>query len=100
MPFPPHWHLGGVFLVVVVIALIGVIAILLWRVVKPSYFTGETLRVDAAMVGIEPVFGGTEVVSMESFDAGDPTRTHPLGPGDQAAPSSRPPSDDSPTTSV
>jgi hypothetical protein len=84
--------------------LIGLILILLWRVVKPIYFTGETFRTDAAMVGVAPVFGGTEVVSLESFDEVDPDRPHLLGPEGAephpGSPSSRPPSDDSPTTSV
>ena len=102
MPFPPHWRIGGVFLVAFVSVLIGLILILLWRVVKPIYFTGETFRQNVAMVGVEPVFGGTEVVSLEAFDEGDPDRPHLEGPEGThphlTPPSSRPPSDDSPTS--
>jgi amino acid transporter len=97
MPFPPHWRVGGVFLVAFASVLTGLIGILLWRVVKPIYFTGETLRLDASVIGPE------DVVAMEAFDAADPTRTHPLGPDGTAAPATpatRPPTDDSPTTTV
>jgi len=77
MPFPPHWRIGGVFLVGFVSALIGLIAYLAWRVVRPSYFTGETFRQPIAVVGTAPVFGATEVVPLEVFDEQDPTRPHP-----------------------
>jgi hypothetical protein len=109
MPFPPHWRVGGVFLVGFVSALIGLIAYLLWRLVKPVYFTGETFRQDMAVVGTAPIVGATDVVPLEAFDVEDPQRPHPYtnlegGPAATGEvpqqPTTSPPSDESPTTAV
>jgi amino acid transporter len=44
MGFPPHWRIGGVFLIVAAAALVGLVAIVIWRFVNPPYFRGETLK--------------------------------------------------------
>jgi amino acid transporter len=44
LPFSPHWRIGGAFLVALAAALAGLIGYVAWRVVRPDYFTGETLR--------------------------------------------------------
>ena len=44
MPFPPHWRIGGVFLVAFASALVGLVAVIVWRIVSPAYFRGETLK--------------------------------------------------------
>jgi amino acid transporter len=51
LPFAPHWRIGGVFLVAFAAALVGLISIVIWRFVRPEYFTGETLRQDVAVTG-------------------------------------------------
>jgi amino acid transporter len=43
MPVPPHWRIGGVFMIVFAAAFVGLIAIIAWRFVSPPYFRGETL---------------------------------------------------------
>ncbi len=47
MPFSPHWQIGGVFLLGFGSLLIGVVIMLIWRVVKPGFFKGETLTNDS-----------------------------------------------------
>jgi amino acid transporter len=42
--FGPHWDIGGVFLVFLVSAVIGVIGAVIWRFAGPSFFRGETLN--------------------------------------------------------
>ena len=48
MPFPPHWRIGGVFLIGIGIFLLGVILMYIWRAVAPAFFRGETLNRDTA----------------------------------------------------
>jgi len=44
LPFPPHSDVGGVFLIAVVSAAVGVLAMLLWRLAGPAFFRGEVLN--------------------------------------------------------
>ncbi len=44
LPFAPHWDIGGVFIVFLVSALIGLICAVAWRFAGPSFFRGETLN--------------------------------------------------------
>jgi amino acid transporter len=44
MPFPPHWHLGGVSILVIVAAVIGVIAMVTYSILRPAFFRGEVLN--------------------------------------------------------
>jgi amino acid transporter len=43
MPFYPHWHIGGAFLIAFVSALAGVLVFIYCRIVLPAFFKGETL---------------------------------------------------------
>jgi amino acid transporter len=44
LPFPPHSDVGGVFLIAAVSAVVGVVAMVLWRFGGPAFFKGETLN--------------------------------------------------------
>jgi len=44
LPFPPHSQVGGVFLIALVSALVGVVCVVVWRLAGPAYFRGETLN--------------------------------------------------------
>jgi Kef-type K+ transport system membrane component KefB len=44
LPFGPHWEIGGVFLIFLLSALVGLICALAWRVAGPAFFRGETLN--------------------------------------------------------
>ena len=46
LSFPPHWHIGGVFLLGVGTFLIGVILMFVYRAIAPAFFRGETLNSD------------------------------------------------------
>ena len=43
IPFFPHWHIGGVFVIAFVSALVGVLAFIYCRVTEPAFFRKETL---------------------------------------------------------
>ena len=44
LPFAPHWDIGGVFMVVLISALIGLVCAVTWRFAGPAFFQGETLN--------------------------------------------------------
>jgi amino acid transporter len=46
MPFSPHWRIGGTFLLGVGAFLVGIILMIIWRIVAPPFFRGETLNRD------------------------------------------------------
>jgi amino acid transporter len=43
LPFSPHWHIGGVFLTGAGALLLGVVLMVIYRIVAPPFFKGETL---------------------------------------------------------
>jgi amino acid transporter len=44
MPFPPHWHIGGVFLTGVGSLVLGIPLMYIYRALRPAYFRGEVVR--------------------------------------------------------
>jgi amino acid transporter len=46
MPLPPHWGIGGVFLIGGGTFLIGIVLMFIWQVKAPAFFRGETLNAD------------------------------------------------------
>lgn len=55
MPFAPHWHIGGVFLLGVGTFLVGIILMFVWQAMAPAFFRGETLNKDTpTLVPDEP----------------------------------------------
>ncbi|MBV9291781.1 MAG: APC family permease, partial [Frankiales bacterium] len=44
MTFPPHWAIGGVAILVIVAAIIGVIAMVAYNIARPAFFRGEVLN--------------------------------------------------------
>jgi amino acid transporter len=43
MPFPPHWHIGGVFIINVITLLVGIVLMFGLNLAMPRFFRGETL---------------------------------------------------------
>jgi amino acid transporter len=44
MTFPPHWAVGGVGILVVSAAVVGLIAMVSYSIVRPAFFRGEVLN--------------------------------------------------------
>jgi amino acid transporter len=44
LPFGPHWEIGGVFLIFLLSAVVGLICAVIWRFAGPAFFRGETLN--------------------------------------------------------
>ena len=56
MGFPPHWEVGGVFLIFFATMVLGLVLLVLWRFASPAFFAGETLnRATATLVPDEQV---------------------------------------------
>ena len=43
MPFFPHWHIGGAFLISLAAAIAGVVTFIVWRIRAPAFFKKQTL---------------------------------------------------------
>lgn len=43
VPFSPHWHIGGVFLIGIGTFLVGIVIMTVLRYATPAFFRGETL---------------------------------------------------------
>jgi amino acid transporter len=44
MTFPPHWAIGGVAILVVAAAIVGLISMVAYSIVRPAFFRGEVLN--------------------------------------------------------
>jgi len=44
MQFPPHWHIGGVFLIDVGALLLGIVLMIVYSRARPPFFQGKTLN--------------------------------------------------------
>ncbi|HUN35920.1 MAG TPA: APC family permease [Trebonia sp.] len=55
LPFAPHWHVGGVFLIGVGAFACGLVAMITWSRVAPGFFAGRLARPDEAAI---PAAGG------------------------------------------
>ena len=55
MPFAPHWHIGGVFLLGIGTFVVGIVLMFVWRAVAPPFFRGETLTKDSPTMVPEDV---------------------------------------------
>lgn len=80
MPFPPHWHAGGIFIIGVGAMVIGVVLLVLWRRAAPAYFRGETLTRDTPpLVDAAGMPVSATVVSAPAHRDADP---EPAGAGE------------------
>ena len=77
LPFSPHWHMGGIFVLMVGASVLGVILMYVYRAMRPAYFRGEVLNRDTptrvpdeigtpvGLFGIEP-FSGADGTTEEA----------------------------------
>jgi amino acid transporter len=50
LPFPPHWQVGGIFVLGVGASLVGVILMLVYRTIAPDFFRGDVLTQDTPIL--------------------------------------------------
>jgi hypothetical protein len=59
LPFGPRWVIGGVFLIALVSALVGLVIMVAWWLARPPFFQGKVLsRSTSTLVLDEPVIPG------------------------------------------
>ncbi len=44
LPFPPHWHMGGVFVIDALTIIVGIVLMVAQKTARPQFFRGETLN--------------------------------------------------------
>ena len=71
LPFPPHSDVGGVFLIALVSALVGAVAMVLMRFGSPSFFRGETLN--RSTPTLVPEDSGAPIASAATSDPPPPS---------------------------
>jgi amino acid transporter len=72
MTFPPHWAIGGVGILVIAAAIVGLIAMVTYSIIRPAFFRGEVLNkntptlvpeVTGVPAGFPPQIGRDDVPS-------------------------------------
>jgi amino acid transporter len=71
LPFPPHWHMGGIFVLMVGTSVVGVILMYVFRAVRPAYFRGEVLNRDTPTRVPEEIGTPVGLFGIEPFDGAD-----------------------------
>jgi len=56
IPFWPHWHMGGVFIIEVITVLIGAVSLIVFKRLRPAFFRGEVLNEDTPTLVPERVY--------------------------------------------
>ena len=91
MTFPPHWAIGGVAVLVVGAAIVGVIAMVSYNIARPAFFRGEVLNkntptlvpeVTGVPAGFPPQIGRDDVppnMPLVPPELDPPTGPNPVG---------------------
>ncbi|HEY1733498.1 MAG TPA: APC family permease, partial [Acidimicrobiales bacterium] len=56
IPFWPHWHMGGVFVIEVITLLLGLVSLVVFKRFRPAFFRGEVLNRDTPTLVPESVY--------------------------------------------
>src|SRR5262249_13760409 len=79
LQFPPHWQIGGIFVLAVGAMLLGVVLMLAWWAKAPAFFRGGVLTRDTPVLVTEE---GLPVGGLSRPDT--PAHQHQTLPPDQA----------------
>jgi amino acid transporter len=78
MTFPPHWAVGGVAILVVGAAVVGLIAMVTYSIARPAFFRGEVLNKNTPT--LVPEMSGLPVGFPPQIGRGDVPPNAPLVP--------------------
>ncbi|HEX3897662.1 MAG TPA: APC family permease [Mycobacteriales bacterium] len=84
MPFAPHWDIGGVALLVIFAAVVGLILMVAYWIARPAFFRGEVLN--SSTPTLVPESTGLAIGSPPSLTAADVPPGAPLVPPQLVAP--------------
>ncbi|HVT65347.1 MAG TPA: APC family permease [Mycobacteriales bacterium] len=82
MPFSPHWDVGGVALLVILAAIVGLLVMIGCNVARPAFFRGEVLNSNTPT--LVPESTGFAVGTPPSLSAADVPPGSPLVPPELA----------------
>jgi amino acid transporter len=88
MPFPPHWDIGGVALLVIFAAVVGLIAMVAYGIARPAFFRGEVLN--SSTPTLVPESTGLAIGTPPSLGSGDVPPGAPLVPPEVVEGKTRP----------
>jgi hypothetical protein len=78
MPFWPHWHIGGIFILGVGSMIVGVILMLIYRSIRPPFFRGEVLNANTPVLAPEdaavPTVDAAEMPAVETANPDSSSR--------------------------
>jgi len=63
-----HWHVGGIFVIMFIAALLGVVLMLVYQALRPAYFRGEVLNRDTPTRVPEEIGTPVGLFGIEPFD--------------------------------
>jgi amino acid transporter len=73
LPFSPHWHMGGIFVLMVGASVLGVILMYVYRAMRPAYFRGEVLNRDTPTRVPDEIGTPVGLFGIEPFNGADGT---------------------------
>jgi amino acid transporter len=71
LPFPPHWHIGGTFVIDFISLVVGLVLILVYERLRPAFFRGEVLNATTPTRVPEDVGMPVGLFGIEPFNDGD-----------------------------
>jgi amino acid transporter len=71
VPFPPHWHMGGVFVIEVLSLVLGVVLMVSYKRARPAFFRGEVLNRDTPTLVPESVYADMPGVEHHPLPSAD-----------------------------
>ncbi|HLN16241.1 MAG TPA: APC family permease [Acidimicrobiales bacterium] len=94
MGFPPHWKIGGVFIIAVGALLVGLVLMFIYGAIRPPFFRGEVLNRDTPTLVPDDIGTPVGLFGVEPFDNVPPDgHGAPVGgpPPEQGTPVAGPP---------
>jgi amino acid transporter len=69
LPFPPHWTMGGVFVLDAGVSILGVVLMFVYKAIAPAYFKGEVLNRDTPTRVPEDIGTPVGLYGIDPFDS-------------------------------
>jgi amino acid transporter len=70
LPFSPHWHMGGVFILDAGVLIVGIVLMYTFQAVRPAYFRGEVLNRDTPTRVPEEIGTPVGLFGIDPFEDG------------------------------
>jgi amino acid transporter len=68
LPLPPHWRIGGVFVLDFGVSVLGIVLMFVYKAIRPAYFRGEVLNRDTPTRVPEDIGTPVGLFGIDPFD--------------------------------